>query len=95
MAYEVVLKPSAARELRKLPKPIRKRIGKKIDELAENPRLPDAKALAGAEGFLRVRAGDYRIIYTVKDRMLIVLVVRIGHRRDIYRGITSRTRRRG
>ncbi|MGA6993964.1 MAG: type II toxin-antitoxin system RelE/ParE family toxin, partial [Candidatus Deferrimicrobiaceae bacterium] len=90
MAYEVVLKPSAARELRKLPKPIQKRIGKKIDELGENPRPPDAKALANAEGFLRVRAGDYRIIYAVKDRMLIVLVVRIGHRRDIYRGITSR-----
>jgi len=85
MAYEVVLKPSAAREFRKLPKPIRKRIGKKIDELAENPRPPDAKALAGEEGFLRVRAGEYRIVYTVQDRALIVLVVRIGHRRDIYR----------
>jgi mRNA interferase RelE/StbE len=95
MAYEVALKPSTARELRKLPKPIQKRIGKKIDELAENPRLPDAKALAGAEGFLRVRAGEYRIVYTVQDRALIVLVVRIGHRRNIYRGIPSRTGRRG
>ena len=95
MAHEVVLQPSAARELRNLPKVIRKRIGKKIDELAENPRPPDAKALAGGEGFRRVRAGDYRIVYTVKDQVLIVLVVRIGHRRDIYRGITSRTRRNG
>lgn len=85
MAYEVVLKPSAAREFRKLPKPIRKRIGKKIEELAENPRPPDAKALAGGEGLLRVRAGEYRIVYTVQDRVVIVLVVRIGHRRDIYR----------
>ena len=85
MAYEVVLKPSATRELRKLEKPIRKRIGKKIDELAENPRPPDAKALAGGEGFLRVRAGEYRIVYTIQDRALIVLVVRIGHQRDIYR----------
>jgi mRNA interferase RelE/StbE len=95
MGYEVVLKASAAKVLRKLPKPIQKRIGKKIDELAENPRPPDAKALAGAEGFLRVRAGEYRIVYAVKDRELIVLVIRIGHRRDIYRGITSRTRRSG
>ena len=85
MAYEVVLKPSAARELRKLEKPIQRRIGKKIDELAENPRPPDAKALAGGEGFLRVRSGEYRVVYTVRDRALIVLVVRIGHRRDSYR----------
>jgi mRNA interferase RelE/StbE len=80
MAYGVILKPSAARELRKLAKPIQRRIGKKIDELAENPRPPDAKALAGGEGFLRVRAGEYRVVYTVRDRALIVLVVRIGHR---------------
>lgn len=85
MGYEVVLKPSAAKVLRKLPKPIQKRIGKRIDELAGNPRPPDAKALAGAEGFLRVRAGEYRIVYTVKDRELIVLVIRVGHRREIFR----------
>lgn len=85
MAYEVIVQPSAARELRKLPKEVQRRIGKKIDELAENPRPPDAKALAGGQGFLRVRAGEYRIVYTVRDRALIVLVVWIGHRRDIYR----------
>ena len=95
MAYEVIVQPSAARELRKLPKEIRRRIGKKIDELAENPRPPDAKALAGAEGFLRVRAGEYRIVYTIKDRELIVLVIRIGHRRDVYRELASRTRKSG
>ncbi len=85
MGYEVVLKPSAAKVLRKLPKPIQKRIGKRIDELAVNPRPPNAKPLTGAEGLLRVRAGEYRIVYTVKDRELIVLVIRIGHRREIYR----------
>jgi len=85
MAYEIILQPSVARELRKLPKGIQKRIGKKIDELASNPPPPDANTLAGSEGFLRVRAGDYRIIYTIKDQTLIVLVVRIGHRREIYR----------
>ena len=85
MAYEIILQPSVARELRKLPKGIQKRIGKKIDELASNPPPPDAKTLAGSEGVLRVRAGDYRIIYTIKDQTLIVLVVRIGHRREIYR----------
>jgi len=95
MPYEVILQSSAARELRKLPNEIQKRIGKKIDELANNPRPPDAKALTGSEGLLRIRAGDYRIVYTVKDQVLIILVVRIGHRRDIYRGITSRTRKKG
>ena len=44
------------------------------------------KALKGAEGLFRIRSGDYRIIYTVQDRILLVLVVRIGHRREIYRG---------
>lgn len=95
MAYEVIVQPSAARELRKLPKEVQRRIGKKIDELAGNPRPPDAKALEGGKGFFRVRAGDYRIIYTVKDRALIVLVVRIGHRSDIYRRLASRTRGSG
>ena len=95
MPYEVILQPSAARELRKLPKERQKRIGKKIDELTKNPRPPEAKALTGSEGLLRIRAGDYRIVYTVKDQVLIILVVRIGHRRDIYRGITSRTRKKG
>ena len=86
MAYEVVVQPSAARELRKLPREIRKRIGRKIDAPANDPRPPDAKVLQESEGFLRVRAGDYRIVYTVRDRLLVVLVIRIGHRREVYRG---------
>lgn len=85
MAYEIVVQPSAARELRKLPREIRKRIGRKIDELADEPRPPDAKVLQGSEGFLRVRVGDYRIVYTIREKALIVLIVRIGHRREIYR----------
>lgn len=85
MAYEVVVQPSAARELRKLPREIRKRIGRKIDALANDPRPQDAKVLQGSEGFLRVRVGDYRIVYTIREKTLIVLIVRIGHRREIYR----------
>jgi mRNA interferase RelE/StbE len=85
MAYEIVVQPSAARELRKLPREMRKRIGRKIDELASEPRPPDAKVLQGNEGFLRVRVGDYRIVYTIREKTLIVLIVRIGHRREIYR----------
>ena len=85
MAYEVVVQPSAARELRKLPQEIRKRIGRKIDALSNDPRPADAKVLQGSEGFLRVRVGDYRIVYTIREKTLIVMIVRIGHRREIYR----------
>lgn len=64
---------------------MRIRIGRKIDELTNEPRPPDAKVLQGAEGFLGVRVGDYRIIYCIREKALIVPVVRIGHRREIYR----------
>ena len=57
----------------------------KIDELAENPRPAGLKKLKGPAGFLRIRVGDYRVIYCVHDDVLIVLVVRIAHRREAYR----------
>lgn len=78
-------KQSAAKALRKLPREIQIRIGRKFEELAKDPRPPDAKTLAGGEGLLHIRAGDYRIVYTVKDRILVVLIVRIGHRGKICR----------
>ena len=57
----------------------------RIEALAENPRPPNAELLAGPVNIWRVRAGDYRILYTIKDDVLLVLVLRIGHRREIYR----------
>ncbi len=85
MAFEVHLKPSAERALRKLPSPIRSRIGARLDALAVNPRPPGCEKLGGVEDLYRVRAGDYRIVYRVSDAVLLVLVVTIGHRGDVYR----------
>jgi mRNA interferase RelE/StbE len=85
MAYEILIQPSAARDLRKHPREIQRRIGRKLDELAKEPRPADAKILKGNGSFLRVRVGEYRIVYTIREKVLVVLVLRIGHRKDIYR----------
>ncbi len=84
--YAVYLKPAAERALKKVKdNTARRRIVNVIDGLTTNPRPPGAVAIQGADGLLRIRAGDYRIFYTVKDEGLTVLVVTIGHRRDVYR----------
>ncbi|MGC1207564.1 MAG: type II toxin-antitoxin system RelE/ParE family toxin [Ornithinimicrobium sp.] len=81
--YRIELRPAAARSLRKLDPQARRRIQGAIALLAYDPRPPGARALQGRTG-LRVRVGDYRIIYTVENDVLLVVVVRLGHRRDIY-----------
>ncbi|MFO8013779.1 MAG: type II toxin-antitoxin system RelE/ParE family toxin [Phycisphaerae bacterium] len=88
MAYRVELKPSAARALKRVPRRDRRRIARRIDALAQNPRPKAARKLSGAEAIYRVRAGDYRILYQIQDDVLLVLVVRIGHRREVYRGLS-------
>ena len=81
--YRIELRPAAARTLRKLDPQIRPRIQGAIALLARDPRPPAARALQGRPG-LRIRVGDYRIIYTIADDVLLVVVVTIGHRRDVY-----------
>jgi mRNA interferase RelE/StbE len=66
--------------------PIRGRIARQIDSLSENPYPPGIKKIEGEHALYRLRVGDYRILYQVKGRILLVLVVGIEHRRDIYRG---------
>ncbi len=85
MAYEVRLKPSAERALRKLPAQIRSRIGSRLDGLASNPRPSGCEKLGGVEDLYRVRVGDYRVVYLVSDDVLVVLIVTIGRRGDVYR----------
>ncbi|MCB0830358.1 MAG: type II toxin-antitoxin system RelE/ParE family toxin [Solirubrobacterales bacterium] len=77
------LRPAALRSLRKLDPQIRGRVQGAIALLADDPRPPSAKKLKGREAF-RVRVGDYRVIYTVEDDVLLVVVVTLGHRRDVY-----------
>jgi mRNA interferase RelE/StbE len=81
--YRIELRPAAVRALRKLDPPVARRIQGAIALLADDPRPPAARALQGRPG-LRVRVGDYRIIYTVDDDVLLVVVVTVGHRRDVY-----------
>lgn len=83
--YDIELSASAARSLRKLDETTRRRIASKIDALAIDPRPPGAVKLSGTDNIYRMRFRDYRILYTIEDRKLIVLVVAIGHRRDVYR----------
>ncbi|HXE45942.1 MAG TPA: type II toxin-antitoxin system RelE/ParE family toxin [Conexibacter sp.] len=83
MTYRIELRPAAARALKKLDPPVARRIQGAIALLAENPRPPAARPLRGRPG-LRVRVGDYRIVYTVEDDVLLVVVVTLGHRRDVY-----------
>jgi mRNA interferase RelE/StbE len=86
-AYTVQLKPAAWRDLKKIKdQAVLRRIGAAIDGLATNPRPLEVKALQGDPSILRIRVGDYRILYTIEDAVLLVLVVRIGHRREVYRG---------
>ncbi len=81
--YRIELRPAAVRALRKLDPPVRQRLQGAIALLAHDPRPPAARTLHGRPG-LRVRVGDYRILYTVADDVLLVVVVTLGHRRDVY-----------
>jgi mRNA interferase RelE/StbE len=84
VTYEVRLAPAAVRQLRKLDPPGRRRVQAAIDLLAEDPRPPGARQLVGGAGEWRVLTGDFRIIYDIRDGELLVLVVTVGHRRDVY-----------
>ncbi|MDA8399054.1 MAG: type II toxin-antitoxin system RelE/ParE family toxin [Actinomycetota bacterium] len=84
MTYSVTLAPSAARQLRKFDSDVRRRIQAAIDLLAVEPRPPAASRLVGGSGEWRVRTGNYRIVYEIDDDQLVVLVLRMGHRREIY-----------
>ena len=85
MAYAVILKPAALRDLRKLPEDARRRIAVTIDSLAGEPRPTGVEKLQGEAELYRVRVGDYRIVYQVESKAPVVVVVRIGHRREVYR----------
>ena len=84
MSYSIRIKESAARELRRIRKPDRVRIVAAIDRLADTPHLGTALK-GGLTGLRRLRVGDYRVLYEIRDEELVVLVVRIAHRRDAYR----------
>lgn len=92
--YRVVVAPAARREFAKLAPAIRVRIQTAIDRLQGQPRPARVESLKGPNGLLRIRVGDYRIIYRVLDDRLLVLVIRIGHRSEVYRAAALRRARR-
>jgi mRNA interferase RelE/StbE len=86
MAYAIRMTRPAQRQLRKLDRPVQRRISASIDGLADNPRPPGVIQLKGDHDppLFRIRVGDYRIIYTIEDDKLVILIVRISHRSTAY-----------
>jgi len=83
--YRVKLRRTAEKEFEKLPPKIAGQVRHKIDSLAQNPRPPDCKRVKAMPGYLRIRSGEYRILYGVNDEEKLVIVARIRHRREAYR----------
>jgi mRNA interferase RelE/StbE len=82
--YELRIKKSVTKDLDSLPKKDVQRIVEAINCLADNPRPPQSLKLSGAEKY-RLRCGVYRVLYEIQDEILIVCVVKVGHRKDVYR----------
>ena len=89
MAYRIVFKPAAQRQLRKVPRQVLTRLVDQMEKLAKEPYPPGAKRLRAEIAIFRVRVGDYRIVYTVVEDRCVVLIVRVGDRRDIYEHWTT------
>lgn len=85
-AYELRVLPSVAKDLRGLPRAEVQRVLHRMEALRTNPRGPGCEKLSGQPELYRVRQGDWRIVYRIEDRVLVVEVVRVGHRREVYRG---------
>jgi mRNA interferase RelE/StbE len=85
--YRIEFGSLASRSFAKLDAPTRRRIAARVDQLADDPRPAGAKRLVAPEELYRIRVGAHRIVYTIEENVLIVLVVKIGHRRDVYRGL--------
>ena len=83
--YQVVFEPKALKQLRRLDPQTQRRILTAAKLLASNPQPPKAKKLTDQDGLWRVRVGDYRIVYQIEDSVLTVLVVKVGHRREVYK----------
>jgi len=86
-SYTVEWAKSIKKDLQALDKPVQRRIFAAVELLRINPRPSKARRLVANEPMLRVRVGDYRIIYQIEDARLVILVVRIGHRKDVYKDL--------
>lgn len=85
MKFRVVFEPAARKQFLRLDRSIQRRVLTHIEALVDNPHPAGAIKMQGPEDFWRIRVGDWRIVYAIFDRELIVLIVKLGHRREIYR----------
>ncbi len=83
-SYRIVVKKSVSKDLKKIPKKDVRQILEAIESLVQDPRPPQSKKLSGQERY-RLRQGNYRILYSIEDEILVVQVVKVGNRRDVYR----------
>ncbi|MEH2059199.1 MAG: type II toxin-antitoxin system RelE/ParE family toxin [Nostoc sp.] len=86
MSYEVKFSKGAKKQFRKLPLDVQERIQTKINDLAIEPHPNGVKKLQGDDNSYRIRVGDYRVVYELDDDVLIVTVIKVGHRSEIYKG---------
>jgi mRNA interferase RelE/StbE len=84
MPYHLDYTPAAAKAIERLPRALQRRVLVRLELLTVDPRSPGTIKLTGQDAY-RIRIGDYRVIYAIEDRRLVVLVVDVGHRREIYR----------
>ncbi|MFH1023151.1 MAG: type II toxin-antitoxin system RelE/ParE family toxin [Planctomycetota bacterium] len=83
--YTVLYKPEFERQFRKLERVIQVRVGAAIDALTTNAHPSGSKKLHGAEDLYRVRVGDYRVVYQIRENVVTIVLIRVAHRRDVYR----------
>ena len=88
MTFRIELTKTATKSLKAIPRKDQKRIAKKIESLAESPPDPAKTKMKGNNPFHRVRVGDYRIIYEIQNDMLLILILKIGHRKEVYRRLS-------
>ncbi len=88
MAFQITFTPAARRQLAKLPASAKQALAPLIEALAADPRPAHSKLLVNARGLWRVKAGDYRVLYRVEDTRLVVLVVKVAHRRESYKQLS-------
>jgi mRNA interferase RelE/StbE len=86
MRYEIIIKPTAEKSMDKIPRSARRRIADALEGLRNDPRPKGVVKLAGDENLWKIRIGVYRVVYEIHDDQLTVLVLRVAHRKDVYRG---------
>lgn len=83
--YRIKWTSSSLKELRKLPGPIIQRIIKKVEDLSQNPFPNKVRKLAGSKNLYRIRLQDYRVIYRIEEDVLVIVIIKVGHRKDVYK----------